>query len=136
MKVQIPVVVAAAGLITAAAFVVVPLVQEAETAPGISVGEPTETSAPADPTSGPDPTSDSAPGPDSTEPATPAPGASDPSGSARLERAPEPKESPRSGRPDRSGVCEWDDGEWECDPDDDDDDDDEDDDEDVDDDDD
>ena len=118
MKTQIPVLVGAAGLIAAAVLVVVPLTAEDTTSPGISVGEQSGDPVPGE-TGEAGESGAEAVETDAADPATPTPGSTNRSRASLVERP----------LPNRSGddVCEWDDGEWECDDDDDDDDEDDDD---------
>lgn len=124
-KVQVPVLVGAAGLVAAAAFVILPLGDDGtSSAPGISVSEPTET-----PTLSPlDENEVFMKSEDGTVTRKSPDGV--PSSSALLEEkdAPAPASRGGSGSDDSNEVCEWDDGEWDCDDADDVDDDDDDDD--------
>ncbi|GAA4516718.1 hypothetical protein [Brevibacterium yomogidense] len=118
-KVQVPVLVGAAGLVAAAAFVMVPLADDSSsTAPGISVGEPTEEPTPS-PVEGNEVFIKSE---DGTVTRKNPDGA--PSSSALLEEKDAPAPASRGGSrsDDSHEVCEWDDGEWDCDDADDDDD--------------
>ena len=130
-SVQAPILVGVVGLVAAAAFVIVPLTDDnGATSPGISVGE---TTAPAvdDPESS-DGGSILIRNEDGT--VTRRDAEDLPTSSASLQEKPAPVPAardsggssggaiPAGGTGGGSGeVCEWDDGEWECDDDDDDD---------------
>lgn len=117
-KVQVPILVGAVGLVAAAAFVIVPLADgNNSSAPGINVGEPTDAS-----TGQP---SRTAVGENEVfiqfDDGTVTPKSPDgvPSSRALLEekRQPGPPSRGGAGGGGPNEVCEWDDGEWDCDDD-------------------
>ena len=134
-SVQAPILVGVVGLVAAAALVIVPLTDDnGATSPGLSVGE-TTAPAPDEPES----TGEGAVLIRNEDGTVSRRGAGDlPTSSASLEEKPAPRPAGGSGSggggtggggtgggaDGSSDVCEWDDGEWECDDDDDDHDDD------------